>query len=74
MQAIANLRRIWDEECPDGYEITVIDVLRQPALAEKEKILATPTLIKLSPLPSKRIIGDFSDKAKVLAGMGLNQR
>ena len=69
--AINNLRRICDDEFPGGYELVVIDVVEQPAIAEEKKILALPTLIKESPLPARRIIGDFSDKEKVLAGLGL---
>jgi circadian clock protein KaiB len=47
----------------------VIDVLEQPQLAEDEKILATPTLIKQLPPPLRRVIGDLSDKEKVLLGL-----
>jgi circadian clock protein KaiB len=70
--AVANLRRICEDEFPAGYELVVVDVLSQPAIAEEKKILALPTLIKEFPLPVRRIIGDFSDKEKVLAGMGLS--
>jgi circadian clock protein KaiB len=49
----------------------VIDVLEQPQLAQDEKILATPTLVKELPPPNRRIIGDLSDTAKVLLGLGL---
>jgi circadian clock protein KaiB len=70
--AIANLRRICDDEFAGGYELVVVDVLSEPAIAEEKKILALPTLIKEYPLPARRIIGDFSDKEKVLAGMGLS--
>jgi circadian clock protein KaiB len=49
----------------------VIDVLEQPQLAEDEKILATPTLIKRLPPPLRRVIGDLSDKDKVLIGLEL---
>jgi circadian clock protein KaiB len=47
----------------------VIDVLEHPQLAEDEKILATPTLIKQLPPPLRRVIGDLSDKEKVLLGL-----
>jgi circadian clock protein KaiB len=70
-QAVANLVRICEDEFRGCYELVVIDVLSQPAIAEEEKILAAPTLIMESPLPVRRIIGDFSNKEKVLAGMGL---
>jgi len=49
----------------------VIDVIKQPQLAEDDKILATPTLIKILPPPVARIIGDLSDREKVLLGLDL---
>lgn len=69
--AVANLRRICEQELSDQYELRVIDVLQQPQLAEDEKILATPTLIKELPPPLRRVIGDLSDKEKVLLGLEL---
>lgn len=66
-QAAANLQRICEENLKEHeYQITIIDVLEQPHLAEEDKIIATPTLIKLSPQPQRRIIGDLSDRDKVL--------
>ena len=70
-RAITNLRRICEEEMGGQYEMVVIDVLERPQLAEDEKILATPTLIKNLPLPLRRIIGDLSDKEQVLLGLDL---
>ena len=69
--AIANLRRICDEELSGAYDLQIIDVQEHPALAEDERILATPTLIKSLPLPLRRVIGDLSDKEKVLLGLEL---
>lgn len=66
--AIANLRRICAAELED-FELEVIDVVEFPELAEDEKILATPTLIKRQPLPLGRVIGDMSDTDRVLAGL-----
>jgi circadian clock protein KaiB len=68
-QAIANLRRICEEDLHGQYELQIIDVLENPQLAEDEKILATPTLIKRLPPPLRRVIGDLSDKEKVLLGL-----
>lgn len=73
-RVIANLKRICEEEFAARYELLVVDVMSQPALAEQEKILATPTLIKERPLPVRRIIGDLSHKEKVLAALGLPDR
>ena len=67
--AIANLRRICEQELRGQYELEVIDVLEHPEQAEREKILATPTLIKQLPPPLRRVIGDLSDKDKVLLGL-----
>jgi circadian clock protein KaiB len=69
--AIENLRRICEEEFQNQYELIVIDILRRPQLAEDDKILATPTVIKELPPPIRRIIGDLSDKEKVLLGLDL---
>jgi circadian clock protein KaiB len=68
-KAIANLRRICEEELQGKYELQIIDVLEHPQLADDEKILATPTLIKRLPPPLRRVIGDLSDKEKVLLGL-----
>ncbi len=67
-QAIAYLRQI-----VKGLEadLEIIDVMENPQMAEDDAILATPTLIKVSPLPIRRIIGDLSDGKKVLLGLDL---
>ena len=67
--AIANLRRICNEELSGRYELQIVDVLEHPQAAEDDKILATPTLIKRLPPPLRRVIGDLSDKHKVLLGL-----
>ena len=68
-RAVANLRRICEEELGNRYELVIIDVLENPQLAEDDKVLATPTLIKHLPPPLRRVIGDLSDKDKVLLGL-----
>jgi circadian clock protein KaiB len=71
--AIANLRRICEQELGGQYQLEIIDVLLNPQLAEDDKILATPTLIKQLPPPLRKVIGDLSDKEKVLLGLELKQ-
>jgi circadian clock protein KaiB len=73
MSAIENLRRVCDKDLPGQYELQVIDVLKNPELAEKDKVLATPTLIKQLPPPLRRVIGDLSDSEKILLGLELRQ-
>lgn len=68
-RAIENLRRICAEELNGQYEMEIVDVLEHPQLAEDEKILATPTLVKRLPPPLRRLIGDLSDTEKVILGL-----
>lgn len=68
--AIANLRHICDSWFGGQCQIVIVDVLEQPEEAEREHILATPTLIKQYPPPVQRIIGDLSDLEKVRANLG----
>jgi circadian clock protein KaiB len=72
--AIANLRRLCKEELDGCYEIEIIDVLEHPELAETDRILATPTLIKQLPPPLRRVIGDLSNRDKVLLGLNVQRR
>ena len=67
--AIDNLNRICKEELDGRYTLEIVDVLENPQRAEDERILATPTLIKQLPPPLRRVIGDLSDKDKVLLGL-----
>ena len=68
MRALKTLRNILDTEFQGVYALKVIDVLKNPQLAEEDKILATPTLAKILPPPVRRIIGDLSDRERVLIG------
>jgi circadian clock protein KaiB len=70
--AIRNLEQI-EAALGESCETTVIDVLEQPNLAEADRILATPTLIRYLPPPSRRVIGDLSDQDKVMFGLGLGR-
>lgn len=70
-RAISNLRHLCETELEGEYEMVVIDVLDRPQLAEDERILATPTLIRQLPPPIRRIIGDLSDTQQVLLGLDL---
>jgi len=70
-KAIKNLNALLNNELKDLYTLKIIDVLKNPRLAEEDKILATPTLIKVLPLPLRKIIGDLSDKERVLLGLDL---
>lgn len=69
--AIRTLHRLCQEELGGEFELVVVDVLEQPEEAEKGRILATPTVVKELPPPIRKVIGDLSDKEKVLIGLDL---
>ncbi len=71
IRALRTLRNILEQEFQGVYALKVIDVLKNPQLAEEDKILATPTLSKILPPPVRKIIGDLSDREKVLIGLDL---
>lgn len=70
-RALINLENILNNELKGLYTLKVIDVLENPKLAEEDKILATPTLTRILPPPVRKIIGDLSDKERVLLGLDL---
>ena len=72
--AIDTLKKLCEAELQGRFELEIIDVLENPRLAENEKILATPTLIRELPPPMRRIIGDLSDTDKALLGLDLVPR
>lgn len=73
-QAISSLKEICEKELASAYELSVIDVLERPQLAENEKILATPTLVRELPPPLRRVVGDLSNRERVLVGLDLAVR
>jgi circadian clock protein KaiB len=70
-QAIQNIMKICEENLKGRYELEVIDIYQQPRLAKDEQIIAAPTLIKKLPLPLRKLIGDMSDKERILLGLDL---
>jgi circadian clock protein KaiB len=71
-RAIANLRRLCADVLRNGCEVEVIDVLEQPQLAEEDRVLATPTVIRRVPAPERRVVGDLSDAGRVLSGLDVS--
>jgi len=69
--ALANIRSLCEELLTDLYDLRVIDIYQQPAEATNRQIIAAPTLIRLFPLPHRRLIGDLSSRLKVIAGLNL---
>ena len=68
-RAVVNIRKICEEYLPGRYELQVIDISSDPAMAANEQIIAAPTLIKQLPLPLRRFIGDMSKTERILVGL-----
>jgi circadian clock protein KaiB len=73
MRAIGRIKAICEEYLEGRYDLEVIDIYQQPMLAKGEQIIAAPTLIKKLPTPLRRIIGDLSNKERVLLGLDIRQ-
>ncbi|WP_220182750.1 circadian clock KaiB family protein [Sphaerisporangium album] len=69
--AEVNLRFLCDSRLPGGYEVEIVDASERPDLAEDGRILATPTVVRLAPLPQRRVIGDLSDHGRAAVALGL---
>jgi circadian clock protein KaiB len=71
MLAISAIKEICETHLKDRYELEVIDLYLQPLLAERDQIIAAPTLVKVLPAPLRWLIGDLSNTQQVLAGLDL---
>ena len=71
-RAIENMRRICEDHLEGRYDLEVIDIYQNPTASIEQQIIAAPTLVKLLPSPLRRIIGDLSNKEKVLAGLDIH--
>jgi circadian clock protein KaiB len=74
MLAIANLEAICAEHLKDGHKLEVVDVLENPRRAMADGVLVTPSLTKLSPQPVAQVVGNLSDRSRVLLALGLKPR
>lgn len=70
-RAISTLKRMCEEDFSGRYVLEVVDVLEHPEIAREEQIMVTPTLIKKLPPPMRSVIGDLTDKSKILLGLDL---
>ncbi len=67
--AIANVRSLCDNYLAGRFQLNVVDIHEQPELLTRYRILASPTLVKEKPLPVRKLVGDLSDGARVLAAL-----
>ena len=71
VRAIENLSKFCRRFLKDRFELEIIDIYQEPALAKEVQIIAAPTLIKARPLPVRRLVGDFSDQERVVSGLDI---
>jgi circadian clock protein KaiB len=71
LQAITNLNKLCEDRLAGHYEIDIVDLVDDPSLAQRDDILAIPTLIRRLPAPTRTVIGDLSDTNRVLVGLQL---
>jgi circadian clock protein KaiB len=71
-RAIENVRRLCEEHLHDRHELQIIDIYQQPELAKEQQLVAAPTLIKISPPPPRRWVGNFEHPRRFLTLIGVN--
>ena len=71
VQSVENLKKLCEKYLKGRFKLEVVDIYQQPALAAEGQIIAAPTVIKLMPLPLRRLVGDFSDQNRVVLGLDI---
>ncbi len=72
VRAIENIKKLCEDHLKGYYELEVVDLYQEPSVAEEEEIIAAPTLIKKTPGPRRKLVGDLSDAERVLIGLGIH--
>ena len=72
MQAIENINKLCAEYLENSFDLEIIDLYKHPELAMEQQIVFSPSLIKRLPLPKKTLVGTFSDREKVIKGLGIS--
>jgi len=70
-KALENLTAICESVLPGKYEIEQVDILKAPEVAEQDKVVATPSVVRFKPEPTRMVIGDLSDRIEVVNGLDI---
>lgn len=70
-QAIENIRTLCEEHLAGRYDLKIVDIYQQPALAKEGQIIAAPTLVKKLPPPVRKVIGDMGDPGRIMVVLGV---
>lgn len=71
LRAIAQVTRLCQESLKDRFQLEIVDIYQNPEQTKADQIIASPTLLKLAPKPTVKLIGSFSDRERVMAALGL---
>ena len=71
-RAITIVRDVCEQHLQGRYELEIVDVYQQPGRISADQIIAIPTLVKCQPAPQRFVVGDMSDRARLLSGLGLS--
>lgn len=71
VRAIRNVRALCEQHLKDRYQLEIVDIYRDAASMLSHNVVAAPTLIKESPLPKRRLVGDLSDTTRVFAALDI---
>ncbi|SDN15698.1 circadian clock protein KaiB [Methylobacterium phyllostachyos] len=69
LRAVESVRRLCERHLCNRYELEIIDIYQQPDLAERDRILAAPILLRVTPAPERRIAGDLLDEDRILRSL-----
>jgi circadian clock protein KaiB len=72
VRAIQNITQLCEKYLADRYDLEIIDIYKNPSVAQEQEIVFSPSLVRQLPLPKKRFIGDLSDTKKVILGLGIS--
>jgi len=72
MRAVSNIKNICKNYLKDNYDLEIVDVYQQVDKAAEDQLIALPLLVKKAPGQVRRLVGDMSDEARVLKGLGIH--
>jgi circadian clock protein KaiB len=72
VRAIQNITQICTQYLENHFDLEIIDIYKNPSVAEEQMIVFSPSLIRQFPLPKKTLIGDLSDTKKVISSLGIS--
>jgi circadian clock protein KaiB len=70
-RAVVNARCFLEQRLPDAHRLEVLDIARNMPSAIADEVIASPTLVRVAPMPARRFVGDLSDMAPLERSLDL---